>query len=178
MARIVIASASEASRAQLSRLLSSSGFGVFRLCASGGDLRRALNVCEDGIVVIAGSVTDCPPDELFGDFGDSFQILLIGRPEVLSVCEAAEVFRLNYPCAGSEVIGAVEMLTQLHAMRLPKRTGDDRTLVEAAKALLMRRDGITEPEAHRQIQLYAMRHSMKMTDYAARLLQDSEGTEV
>ena len=171
MARIIIAGASEASRAQLNRLLTASGFGIFRLCGSGGELRRTLNACEDGIVILAGGLSDCRPDDLPGDFGDCFQLLLIGRPEALSACESPQVFKLAYPCSGSAVIGAVEMLSQLHAMRLPRRSGGDKALVEDAKRLLMRREGIDEPTAHRQMQVYAMRHNMKMTDYAAQLLQ-------
>ena len=171
MARIVIVSASEASRAQLSRLLASSGFAVYRHCASSGGLRRTLTECEDGIVIMAGGLADSQPDELASDFGDLFQFLLIGRPEALEACESDRVFKLAYPCPGSAVLGAVEMLSQLHYMRLPHRQGRDRALVEDAKRLLMARYQIDEPEAHRRMQQYAMRHNMKMTDYAAQLLQ-------
>lgn len=174
VARIVIVGTSEASRTQLSRLLASSGHTIFRLCASEGELRRTLSECEDGIVLISGM----QPDDISADFGDRFQFLLIGRSEVLSSCESARVFKLTYPCSGSAVIGAVEMLSQLHYMRLPHRIGRDRTLVEDAKRLLMNRYQIDEPEAHRRMQQYAMRHGKKMTEYAAMLLQNSEGTEV
>ena len=69
------------------------------------------------------------------------------------------------------------MLSQLHAMRLPNRTGDERRLVERAKALLMRRDHIPEPEAHRRMQRYAMSHGVKLIDYAAALLgEDPDAT--
>ena len=173
MARIVIAGFSEASRAQLSRLLASSGHTVFRLCASEGELRRTLTECEDGIVLLCG----IQPDDIAADFSDGFQFLLIGRPDALEACESPQVFKLNYPCSGSAVVGAIEMLSQLHTMRLPHRTGEDRKLIEDAKRMLMRQHGIDEPEAHRRMQLYAMRHNMKMTDYAAMLLQNSEGTE-
>ena len=167
MARIIIASPSEVSRTQLNRLLASSGHSVFRLCASEGELRRTLTECGDGIVLISGM----QPDDIASDFEGRFQFLMIGRPETLNACESPQVFKLAYPCPGSAVIGAVEMLTQLHYMRLPRRSGGDRTLVEEAKRLLMRREGIDEPTAHRHIQVYAMRHNMKMTDYAAQLLQ-------
>ena len=175
MARIVVYGASETVRTQLSRLLASSGFGNARLCASASELRRTLNTCEDGIVVVAGAVADCQVDDLAEDFGESFQILWIGRPGVLSSCDSPRVFKLAYPCAGSAVIGAVEMLSQLHAMRLPRRTGDERQLVERAKRRLMRELDITEPEAHRRMQQHAMRHGIKMTEYAQQLLQG--GTE-
>lgn len=177
MARIVIVGVSEASRTQLARLLASFGLDVFRLCASGSELRRTLNACEDGIVILAGHVPDCQPDDLIADFGDNFRFLMIGRPDVLSVSESPGLFKMVYPCAGSAVLGAVEMLSQLHAMRLPKRTGEDRALVERAKALLMQREHITEPEAHRRMQQHAMTHSIKMTEYAVQLLKNSEGTE-
>jgi len=167
MPRIIIAGASEASRAQLSRLLTASGFGVFRLCASEGELRRTMTECEDGIVLVSGM----QPDDIAADFEDCFQFLLIGRPEALNACESPQVFKLSYPCSGSAVIGAVEMLSQLHYMRLPHREGRDKALVEDAKRLLMDKYRIDEPEAHRRMQQYSMRHSMKMTDYAAQLLQ-------
>ena len=167
MARIVIASPSEASRTQLSRLLASSGHSIFRICASEGELRRTLTECEDGIVLISGM----QPDDLSTDFGNCFQFLLIGRPETLNVCESPQVFKLTYPCSGSVVIGAVEMLTQFHSMRMPHRQGQDKALVEDAKRLLMDKYRIDEPEAHRRMQQYVMRHNMKMTDYAAQLLQ-------
>lgn len=167
MSRIVIASASEASRNQLARLLASSGYAVFRLCGSEGELRRALAECEDGIVLVSG----IQPDDIAADFEGRFQFLLIGRPETLNACESPRVFKLAYPCPGSAVIGAVEMLSQLHSMRLPHRQGRDKALVEDAKRLLMAQCQIDEPEAHRRMQQYAMRHGVKMTDYAQLLLQ-------
>ena len=171
MARIIIVGASEASRTQLSRLLASSGYSVYRLCAFSGELRRALTECEDGIVVITGGLVDARPDDIAADFGTLFQFLLIGRPEALEACESPQVFKLSYPCSGSAVIGAIEMLSQLHYMRLPHRSGEDRKLVEAAKGLLMQKWDIDEPEAHRRMQRYAMRHGIKMTEYALTILQ-------
>lgn len=170
MSRIVIASVSEASRNQLARLLTSSGYAVFRLCASEGELRRTLTECEDGIVLISG----IQPDDIAADFEGHFQFLLIGRPKTLNACESPQVFKLTYPCSGNAVLGAVEMLSQLHYMRMPHRRGRDRALVEDAKRLLMTQYQIDEPEAHRRMQQYAMRHGMKMTDYAAELLNKSE----
>ena len=170
MSRIVIASASEASRNQLARLLASSGYAVFRLCGSEGELRRALAECEDGIVLVSG----IQPDDIAADFEGRFQFLLIGRPETLNACESPQVFKLAYPCPGSAVIGAVEMLSQLHRMRLPRRTGESRELVDRAKAMLMKQKNLTEPEAHRTMQQYAMNHGMKMAEFARRILEQSE----
>ena len=177
MTRIVIASASERCREQINCLLASSGFSVFRCCGSGSELRRTINECEDGIVVLMGVLPGCKPDELQWDYGDRVQILLIGRPQVLAGCESAEIFRMPLPVSSQMLIGAVQMLSQLHQMRLPKRAGADKETLEQAKKLLMIRHGITEPEAHRAIQKYAMNHGMKMTDYALQIINLSKGID-
>ena len=177
MARIVVASAAEESREKLSQLLASSGFAVFRCCASGSELRRTINECEDGVVVLMGLLPGCKPDELQWDYGDRIQILLIARPLVLESCEAPEIFRLPLPLSSQALVGAVQMLSQLHRMRLPKREGTEKETVERAKRLLMKRHRITEPEAHRTLQQYAMNHGVRMADYAAQILKTSKGTE-
>ena len=177
MARIIIASASASSREQVSRLLASSGFSVFRCCGSASELRRTINECEVGIVVLIGAVPGCTADELQWDYGDRIQILLIGKPLSLESCEAPEVFRMPLPASAQSMVGAVQMLDQLHRMRLPKRTGTDRDIVERAKRLLMEQHGFSEPEAHRAIQQYSMKHGMKMAEYAAQIIGLSKGKD-
>ena len=172
MPRIVIASQSEDSRSKLARLLTSSGFQVFRSCASGSELRRALSESEDCVVVMAGFMADCKPDELRWDYGESTQILMIARQPVLDNIESPEIFRLVLPASGQAVIGAVEMLSQLHRMRLPRRTGESRDTVNRAKEVLMKQKGLSEPEAHRAMQQYAMNHGMKMAEFARRILEE------
>ena len=175
MARIVIASAADAAREHLSQLLISSGFSIFRCCASGSELRRTLNECEDGVVILMGPLPGCKPDELQWDYSERIQILLIAKPAVLESCEAPGIFRLALPASSQAVIGAVDMLSQLHQMRLPKRMGGEKQIVEQAKQLLMKRQSLTEPEAHRALQKYAMDHGMKMADYAAQIVKGDGG---
>ena len=173
MARIVVVSQSEDSRTKLYRLLTSSGFQVFRSCSSGSELRRALSESEDCVVVMIGYAPDCKPDDLLWDYKDSIQILLIAKQAVLENIESPEIFRLPMPASGQAVIGAIEMLTQLHRMRLPRRTGESKDMVERAKAVLMKQKGLSEPEAHRTMQQYAMNHGMKMAEFAAQILRNA-----
>lgn len=174
MARIVVVSQSEDSRSKFVRLLASSGLQVFRSCSSGSELRRALSESEDCVVVMIGFTPDCKPDDLMWDYKDSIQILLIAKQAVLDNIESPEIFRLAMPASGQAVIGAVEMLSQLHRMKLPHRTGESKDVVERAKAVLMKKKGLTEPEAHRAMQQYAMNHGMKMAEFAQRILESEE----
>ena len=173
MARIVVVSQSEDSRSKLVKLLASSGLQVFRSCSSGSELRRALSESEDCVVVMIGFTPDCKPDELMWDYKDSIQILLIAKQPVLENIESPEIFKLAMPASGQAVIGAVEMLSQLHRMRLPHRTGESKDTVERAKAVLMEQKGLSEPEAHRFMQQYAMNHGMKMAQFAQKILEQA-----
>ena len=173
MARIVIVSQSDDSRTKLYRLLISSGYQVFRSCSSGSELRRALSESEDCVVVMVGYTPDCKPDELVWDYRESVQILLIAKQPVLENIESPEIFKLTMPASGQAVIGAVEMLSQLHRMKLPHRTGESKDIVDRAKAVLMKQKGLSEPAAHRAMQRYAMNHGMKMAEFAARILEQS-----
>ena len=177
MARIVIAGSSEQSRTQLARLLSSSGYPVYRLCTNAGELRRALNDCDDGLLILAGSLPETNADELFWDYGNQVQILLIAKPPVLEACEEDGVFRLAVPTSQQVVLGAVEMLSQLHRMRLPKRDAEARRLVDQAKRHLMQKEGLTEPQAHRVIQQYAMNQGLRMDDYARKIIKGDGGED-
>ena len=174
MARMIIAGISETNRDQMARLLASSGYSVYRCCGSGSSLRRALSESEDSILIYLGLIPDCRPEELLWDYGDRVQILWIAKPAVLENCETPEIFRLTMPASGQAVIGAVEMLSQLHRMRLPRRTGESKDIVDRAKAVLMKQKGLTEPEAHRAMQQYAMNHGMKMAEFAQQILDKSE----
>ena len=57
-----------------------------------------------------------------------------------------------------------------------RRTGESRDTVNRAKAVLMKRKGLTEPEAHRAMQQYAMNHGIKMAEFARRILEQSGET--
>ena len=171
MARIVVAGSSEQSRGQISRLLASSGFSVYRCCASASSLRRALSESDDSIIIYIGIIPDCTPDELILDYGSRIQVLWIARQNVLESCDSPEIFRLTLPTSGQTILGALEMLNQLHRRQMPRRTGADKELVEEAKSILMKQLHITEPEAHHLLQKQAMDHGMKMTEYAGRIVK-------
>lgn len=171
MARMIIAGVSETNRDQMSKLLASSGYSVYRCCASASSLRRALSESEDSIVIFMGIIPDCMPDELITDYGNRIQILWIARQNVLETCDSLEIFRLALPTSGQTILGALEMLNQLHDRHMPRRTGAEKELVEKAKQLLMKQLHISEPEAHHLLQKQAMNHGIRMTEYAARIVE-------
>ena len=174
MTRIIIAGTSGSARAKLSGLLASCGCPPFRCCASESELRRAVNACSDGVVILAGGFPGLDPDDLAWDYAGHIHILLIARPSVLDRCEAAEITRLPAPASARSVTDAVLALLRSHQDSLPKRTGRDREIVDRAKGLLMAAHGLTEPQAHHCIQRHAMDRGIRMTDLASEILAAAE----
>ncbi|MBR0409229.1 MAG: ANTAR domain-containing protein [Clostridia bacterium] len=177
MRRIVIAASADSSRENLARILTGAGYDVYRACASGGEVRRAVSQAGDCLVILYGPLPDCLVDDLAWDIQPDAQILLLARPMMLSRCEFPKLFKLEAPCPASALTAAVDMLSQMQRMQMPKRQGEEKNLVEQAKQTLMKSRGLTEPEAHRAMQQYAMNHGIKMADYAAQLLHSSKRTE-
>ena len=174
---MIIAGTSETNREQMARLLASSGYSVYRCCTSGSSLRRALAESEDSILIYLGLFPDCRPEELVWDYGERVQILWIAKPSILEDCESPEVFRLTVPTSGQTILGALEMLNQLHRRQMPRRAGAEKELVEKAKSILMEQLHLTEPEAHHLLQKQAMDHSIKMAEYAARIVSQEQQTQ-
>ena len=177
MKRIVIAATAESSRENLSRILTGAGYEVYRACASGGEVRRAVSQAGDCLVILYGSLPDCLVDELAWDIQADAQVLLLARPMLLSRCEFPRLFKLEAPCPASALTAAVDMLSQMQQMQMPRRQGEEKSLVEQAKQILMKSMGLTEPEAHRALQQYAMNHGIKMADYAAQIIKLSKRIE-
>ena len=56
-------------------------------------------------------------------------------------------------------------------MKLPRRSKAENETIMQAKALLMSRLDLSEPEAHRYLQQHAMNKGMKLTDFASKVLE-------
>ena len=170
MAKIITAFGDRQIARQIAGALEASGLSVFRVCVTGNEVMRAFNQCNDGILVCGTSFADRTVDSLCEDLGERALVLVVGKPERLNNCEYPALFRLASPFSRSELIASVNMLVQLHAQRLPRRSGEDRALVERAKKKLMDEQHITEDQAHRLLQSESMRRGIKMTESARLVL--------
>ena len=171
MVKIIVAFATDEKCAQYASVLEEAGFPVFRRCTSASEIKRTLNQCYDGVVVCSSHLPDSTLDALAWDLGSRAVILAIGRPAQLEMCEHPDIFRLAVPCSKGELASAVNMLVQLHQMRLPRRSSEEKEIIKKAKEYLMNSLSMSESEAHHHLQKQAMDQCMKLADYAAKLLE-------
>lgn len=174
MVKIIVAFAKDEKCALVASILESAGFEVFRHCTSANEVKRALNQCGDGILITSCKLPDSTIDSLAWDLGNKAVILATGSPAQLELSEHPDIFKLAFPCSKGELTSAVNMLIQLHRMRLPHRSTEDKQTVEKAKEKLCKLKGMTEPEAHHFLQKGAMDTGMKLAEFAAKLLERNE----
>ena len=112
-------------------------------------------------------------------------VLLTSRTEMDVVARAVEAGVLGFlakPLRPQELAPALDLAVyrfrDLEAVRKEnealKRTLESRRLVDRAKALLIQRLGLTEPEAHRRLQKTAMDTRRRMVDVAQAVLLSEE----
>lgn len=171
MANVIIAFATEEQCARCAAALEAGGIPVSWRCTSFGSVKRAFDLCGDGVLVSACRLPDGTVDDLAWDLGERAIVVAMGKATQLRNCEHPKLFRLCIPCSRDELTSAVNMLLQLQRMRLPHRSEEEKQIVAKAKARLMDQFSMTEPEAHHYLQKNAMDRGLKLTDLAAKILQ-------
>ena len=171
MTNVIAAFATEEQCARWAAALEAGGIPVAWRCTSFGGVRRVFDLCGHGVLVCACRLPDGTVDELAWDLGERAIVVAVGKAGQLENCEHPKIFRLRLPCSRAELASAVNMLLQLQRMRLPHRSEGEKQAVAAAKALLMDKFSMTEPEAHHYLQKGAMDRGLKLAELAQRILQ-------
>lgn len=173
MVKIIVAFAKDEQCARVASALENVGLAVFRRCTSAGEVKQAFNQCGDGILIASCRLPDSTIDALAWDLGDRAVVLAVGSPAQLG--EHPGIFKLAFPCSRGELTSAVSMLLQLYRMRLSAaRSAEEKQTIEKAKERLCRLKGMTEPQAHRFLQKSAMDRGMKLSEFAAKILDMGE----
>lgn len=140
--------------------LEAEGLSVLRVCTAGAQALRALEPCEDAVLVCGARLPDRTADELARDLDGHAAVLVAARPELLALCEEPSLHQLALPASGTQLAGAVRAIVRRQS-RPAFRTADEGRLIDEAKRALMAR-GMTEAEAHRFLQRESMRLGVRM----------------
>lgn len=177
MIRIAVAFSGEEGRQILCRMLETRGFSVRFRCRTGAEAIRAVKMMGGGTVVCAARLSDMSAGEIAEALGSGASVIAVGRPAQLEACGSAPFALLPVPLGADALAQAVQSALARDNDRVPVRSDGDREIVARAKALLMQRDSLTEPEAHRFLQRAAMARGVKMAVIARETLGEREGRE-
>lgn len=176
--RIIVAFPKLEDAKNLKNVLNRNGFDDILACNSASQVISAANDSDGGVVVCGYKLTDMHYSELFGYLPREFSMLLVASPAKLEDCYSQEIVCLAMPIHSREFISTVHMMTMDIARELSrrkkrqpkKRSEEEQKIIDAAKALLMERNQMTESDAHRYIQKLSMDSGNNLVETAEMIL--------
>lgn len=178
MNRLIVAFENKSVQAKIVEMLDNGGLAVRCCYHSGAEVIRAINQIDSGVIVCGYKLRDMTAEYLSRDLGDAATMLVVAPNSQLELCENEEVFTLPTPVSANTLCGSVRMLLQmeLHRRRrnAPKRSEEDKAVINRAKQIIMDRDGIPEAFAHRMLQKASMDSGMRIKDLALQIINESE----
>ncbi len=172
MSRVIVAFESEAVSQRICELLSSASVPVRAVCHTGAEVIRQVRYMGGGVVVTAAKLTDMTADYLYDDLDGLANLLVVGKPQQLAMCEHPRVFRLPLPVNRYDLAASVSMLLQLDEMesRRSRPGKQEQARIDQAKRLLQTHEGMSEPEAHRYMQRQCMNAGVRMAEFAEKII--------
>lgn len=176
--RIIVAFPKLEDAKKLKNVLNRNGFDDILACNSASQVIGIANDSDGGVVVCGYKLTDMHYSELFGYLPREFSMLLVASPTKLQDCYSQEIVCLAMPIHSHELISTVRMMTmdvarelKRRKKKLPKkRTDEEQKIIDAAKALLMERNQMTENDAHKYIQKLSMDSGNNLVETAEMIL--------
>lgn len=157
MLNIIIALNAAKGRDKLSRVIGKEGnYNILPPVISGADVLKAVRQYGGrGVVICPEMLTDMHYTHLSSLISDSYKLLLIKQSGNAFYEDEGNMAMLIIPFTSGELMASIETLC---IELMPKRPKGrvKRQVVEEAKAILMERNMMTEPQAHRFIQKRSM----------------------
>ncbi len=167
---------------KIKSILMRRGFDVLISCSTGARVLAEADDLGSGIVVCGYQLKDMLYEELAQSLPASFKVLLVASHNSVDETELADntVF-LPLPLKTNDLILSLdEMLDQMRIQKKKERavkkgrSEEEQKVIDEAKDILMKRNGMTEPEAHRYLQKCAMDSGNNLKESAEMIIMLSK----
>lgn len=148
------------------------------ITASGGnEVLRYLNDRGCGLIICQVRLRDMDYTEILRNKPCTYQVLLIDTPHRISYRKEEDVVALTMPVTAGDFLDTCSLLLRGIEERYgpgykprKKRSPEEQKTIDEAKAVLMNRNHLTEPEAFRYIQKNSMDTGRTMLETAEMVL--------
>lgn len=174
MRDIVIASANRDAAERVRSILQSEGLMVSNIFGSGSDVLSFASIRPDA-VIICGKLSDMAPVTLARLIPNGFDMVWLLSYGQAVPLYASNVVILNMPLDRREFTSTVRNLAFSGSQsfdRSVKRNEEDENILLNAKTILMKKNNISEREAHRLIQKRSMDKGISLILVAKKILEE------
>jgi response regulator NasT len=175
---IIVAFAKAQDAANLKSILNRGGYEGIVTCTSGVQALSAMDDLGSGVILCGYRLSDMLYSELLEDLPSYFKMLLIASTErAPATAESDNFIYLPTPVQKSDLYSTLNLMMEgvqrarkkAKEKRI-KRSETDKKIIDQAKALLMERHHMTEPEAHKYLQKCAMDSGTDLTETAEMII--------
>ncbi|WP_029319927.1 ANTAR domain-containing response regulator [Butyrivibrio sp. AE3004] len=180
MQNIIVAFAKQEDAQNFKSILMRGGFEPAYVCLTGAQVLSAMENLGNGVVICGYRLGDMLCTELSEDMPEYFKMLLIAskaKADDLDLYGKENVVYLPTPLKKDDLFSTLTMMIEGAAIRRKKvkekrrfRSSEDQKVIDRAKAILMERHNMTEPEAHKYLQKCSMDSGTSLLETAEMLL--------
>ena len=163
MINIIVAFSRPEDGRNIKNILIKNGLQVTASCTSGSQVLAHADDLRSGIVVGGFRFGDMTCRQLYRQLPSGFEMLLIASPAIWSGENMGEIVCLPAPFKVCDLISSVRMIERMQSekrrqrkSRPQERSEEDTKVIAQAKAVLISRNSMTEPDAHRYLQKCSM----------------------
>ncbi|MBQ1398099.1 MAG: ANTAR domain-containing protein [Clostridia bacterium] len=172
---VIIACKDSAMCDKLAHTLAAAGIEVLGTATKGASaLQKAARYYGDrGVLLCSYAMSDMTASELFRIMPEGFEMVVLLSARQRAIFGGGEMLCLDIPINRSDLVNTLRMLTEPQkpaSVRPEKRSEGDREIIARAKALLMERNGMSEPDAHRFLQRQSMNSGQSLVSVALTIL--------
>ena len=143
------------------------------ICTKGAEVLSTVDSREISVVICTRRLSDMDYTEISNYLKAGIYMILLTKDDSIQPIES-NVQKLVMPFKSADFIGMVKSYLQTgerkEKPRKPKRSLADQKIIDEAKALLMERKSMTEPDAFRYIQKTSMDTGRTMVESAQMII--------
>ena len=178
MATLIVAFPKLEEAKAVRNLLVRRGYEAASACTSGAQGINMADRLSDGIIICGYKLSDnMLYSELYEYKPKSFEMLLVASKNLWDDCQDNDIVCAAMPIKVNDLINTIEMMLQIQVRRRKKkrmqpkrRSPQEQKVIDDAKAILMEKNNMTEPEAFRYIQKCSMDSGNTMVESASMVI--------
>ncbi|MDY3929744.1 MAG: ANTAR domain-containing protein [Clostridia bacterium] len=168
MNKIILAFINNIVAEKIKKMLENSGYSVYTICHSVDEILRYNQEIDISLIIMGYKLTDGTVLDVHEELQDSVKLMSLLKPEQIENLDDDDIYILPLPTNKVMLCDAIERLIGDYGKRKKphKRDGTEKEIIENAKMILMKKNMMTEQQAHRFIQKRSMDTGSKMVDTA------------
>lgn len=177
MTNIIVAFSKPEDGRNIKNILMKNGLLVMAACTFGAQVLAQTDGLKSGIVVSGFKFGDMNCRQLRRQLPDGFDVLLVATPNRFSGENMEDIVCLPAPFKANDLVSTVRLMERMQMERKRQkkrqpvqRNEEEKRMMDQAKKILMDKNHMTEPEAHKYLQKCSMDSGNSVVESARMVL--------